>query len=432
MNFAIARRLARMLSKGRKKKLRFHESTQRALCRLVFFWLALLPALSVAGYSVLIATPWYQSDQKERWQRRLSENLGVDVRFQSIEFPSPHKFRADDLVCFNPETGREILKIAKIQASMDRSGWLVEVESPILNGDQLHNAMQVVHDRYLCRPQSSACLLGLLMPELLISDAASVTKLRNVNVGFKPTESASKLMVSYSIEETQFPSLASFSVERDHLAESTHWTINTKTAATSCKVLSELFPSLKHLGEQAVFLGTIEGSQNNQHWKTSVRGDFYSIDLGKASLPFGQPLQGLGKLHKVNAEFSDGSLRSVQGQVSSNSCFVDTDWLDQKFDSRVLNSTDSNPWKEMGPRVSVNRLGLEFVMDLEQGVKFTGATPPPADQTNWPRLAAYIGNKPIACTNSAILPINSLTTALTLYQKPDAEIQPTRIARARE
>ena len=399
---------------------------------MVFLWLALLPVLSVAGYSVVIATPWYQRDQKERWQRRLSENLGVDVRFKSIEFPSPHQFRADELVCFNPETGREILKIAKIKASMDRSGWLVEVESPVLNGEQLHNAMQVVHDRYLCRPQSSASLLGLLMPELLISDAANSTKLRNVNVGFKPTESMSKLMVSYSMEETQFPSLASFSVERDHLAESTHWTMNSKTAATSCKVLSELFPSLKHLGEQACFLGTIEGSQNNQHWNTTVRGDFYSIDLGKASLPFGQPLQGLGKLHIANAEFSDGSLRSVHGLVSSNSCSVDTDWLDQKFDTGVFISNDSKPWKEMGPRVSVNRLGVQFVMDLQQGLKFTGATLPPSDRTNWPRLAAYIGDKPIACTNSAILQINGIATALNLYQKADAEIQPTRIARARE
>ena len=399
---------------------------------MVFLWLALLPVLSIAGYSVLIATPWYQSDQKERWQRRLSDNLGVDVRFKSIEFPSPHQFRVDDLVCFNPETGREILKIAKIQASMDRSGWLVEVESPVLNGEQIHNAMQLVHDRYLCRPQSSACLLGLLMPELLISDTANVTKLRNVNVGFKPTESVSKLMVSYSMEETKFPSLASFSVERDHLAESTHWTMNSKTAATSCKVLSELFPSVKNLGEQACFLGTIEGSQNNQHWKTTVRGDFYSIDLGKASLPFGQPFQGVGKLHKVNAEFSDGSLRSVQGQVSSNSCSVDTNWLDQQFDIGVLYPTDSKPGKEMGPRVSVNRLGVQFDMDLEHGLKFTGATPPPSDQTNWPSLAAYIGNKPIACTNSAILQKNRIATALNLYQKTDAEIQPTRIARGRE
>lgn len=421
-----------MLSKARKKRLRFHESTQRALCRMVFLWLALLPVLSVAVYSALLATPWYQVDQKERWQRRLSDNLGVDVRFKSIEFPSPHLLRAHDLVCLNPETGREILKIEKIQASMDRSGWLVEVDSPVLNGEQIHNAMQVVHDRFLCRPQSSAVLLGLLMPELLISDASKTTKLRNVNVGFKPTESVSKLMVSYSVDDTKFPSLASFSVERDHTVESTHWAINSKTAATSCQVLSELFPAVKHLGDQASFLGTIEGTQNNQHWETTVRGDFSSVDLAKVSMHFGQPLQGLGKLCIGNAMFSDGSLRSVQGLLTSNNCSVDSNWLDQKFDQQFLYSTDTKKWAEMGPRVSVNRLRVKFVTDKQHSLKFAGDTLPPSDQADWPSLAGYVGNKPIACANSAILPTHSVATALYLYQKPDAELRPTRIARGRE
>ena len=339
--------------------------------------------------------------------------------------------RAYDLVCFNPETGREILKINKIQVAMDRSGWLVEVESPVLNGEQIHNAMQVIHDRFLCRPQSSACLLGLLMPELLVADAEKVTKLRNVSVGFKPTESISKLMVSYSIEESKQPS-ASFSVERDHIAESTHWAINSKSAATSCQVLGVLFPSVKYLGDQASFLGTIEGSQNNQHWETTVRGDFYSVDMAKASMPFGQPLKGLGKLRIANAVFSDGSLRSAKGLVSSNNCFVETDWLDQKFDQGVFNSTDTKKWMEMGRTVTLNRLGLQFEMNSQQGMNFSGATPPPADQSKWPSLAAYVGNKPIACTNSATLPVNGVATALYMYLKPDAESQPTRIARLRE
>ena len=421
-----------MLSKARKKKLQFHESTQRALCRLVFLWLALLPALSVAGYSVLVSTPWYQSNQKERWQRRLSDNLGVDVRFKSIEFPSPHKFRAHDLVCYNVETDREIVKIAKVQASMDRSGWMVNVDSPIFNVEQIQTAMQVVHDRFMCRPQDSVSLLGLLMPELLISDGVNTTKLQNVNVGFKPTESISKLVVWYSMEESQFPSLAQFIVERDHITESTSWTIDTKTTAIACNVLSSLFPSVKHFGSQASFRGMIDGRQRNSHWETTVRGDFHSIDLATASLPFGQPLKGLGKLSVENAIYSGEALQSAKGLLTSSVFSVNTDRLDQLTDAGMLYSNDTKPWREMGTSASANRLGVRFQMN-NQGLKFAGATTQPTSVEPSALLAAYIGTKPIAFTDSAFFSSNGVATALYMYMNSDPEPKPSaRIARGRE
>ena len=421
-----------MLSKARKKKLRFHESTQRTLCRLVFLWLALLPVLSVTSYGILLSTPWYQSNQKERWQRRLSDNLGVDVRFKAIEFPSPNKFRAHDLVCYNVETGREIMKIAKVQASMDRSGWMVDVESAVLNVEQIQTAMQVVHDRFICRPQDSASLLGLLMPELLISDGVNTTKIQNVNVGFKPTESISKLVVWYSMEETKFPSLAQFSVARDHIAESTNWTIDTKSTAVACKVLSSLFPSVKHLGSQASFRGMIDGRQKNSHWETTIRGDFHSIDLAAASVPFGQPLRGFGKLSIENASFSGEALRSAKGLLTSHGCSVNTDWLDQLTDAGMLYTNDTKPWREIGTSASANRIGIRFQMN-EHGLRFAGETTQPPSDAPSALLAAYIGTKPIAFTDSALFSSNGVATALYMYMNSDVELQPSsRIARGRE
>ena len=418
-----------MPSNSRKKRLRFHESTQRALCRMVFLWLALVPMFGVVSYSILLATPWYQSHQNETWQRRLSDNLGVEVHFKSIEFPRPNTFRVCELVCSNAETGREILTIAQVNAYIDRSGWLVDVSSPMLNGQQIQTAMQAVHDRFLCRPQNSAGLLGLAMQDLLVSDGSATTKFQNVKVGFKPTEATSTLMVSYSLEGQNSSGLASFSVDRDHLSETTKWTINSNDISIPCNVLSERFPALKFLGDQARFRGMIDWWQKNQHWETSVRGDFQSVDLAMASMPFGKPMQGIGTLSIGNAVISDGTFREFRGLLTGDSCTVDTEWLDATSASLKLLTTAEQPWRQMGPFASVSRLGIRFALD-SRGLKFTGATPPPPDQ-NWPLLAAYVGNKPIACDESTIVSLQALTNAQAVYSKSSNELQPARIASGR-
>ena len=414
-----------MPSKSRKKRLRFHESTQRALCRIVFLWLALIPVLGVVCYSILLATPWYQCLQNDAWQRQLSDNFGIEVHFKSIEFPRPNKFRVCDLVCTNPETGREILTIAQVNAYVDRSGWLVDIVSPVLNGKQLQNSIQIVHDRFLCRPQNR--MFGMAMQELLISDGSKSTKFQNVKVGFKPTEARSTLLISYSMEGENSRGLASFSVDRDHISEATKWTINSDDTSIPCQVLSESFPSLKHLGSQARFRGTIDWWQKNQQWETALRGDFQSVDLAMASMPFGKPMQGIGNLNIGNAVITDGVFREFRGSLTGEACTIDTEWLDATSAAMKLRTNAEKPWRQMGPFVSVSRLGIRFALD-SRGLKFMGAIPPPPG-LDWPLLAAYIGNNPIVCDDdSTILPMQMLTNAQAAYSKSSNELQPARIA----
>ena len=268
------------------------------------------------------------------------------------------------------------------------------------------------------------------MQELLISDGSQSTKFQNVKVGFKPTEATSTMLVSYSLEGQSFPGMASFSVDRDHISETTKWTINSHDTSLPCNVLSERFPLLQHLGSQARFRGTIDWWQKNQHWETAIRGDFQSVDLGMASMPFGNPIQGIGNLSIADAVFTDGVLREFRGAISSDACTVDTDWLDATAANLKLKTTTTEQrWKQMGPFASVSRLGVRFALD-SQGLKFTGATPPPPDQ-NWPLLAAFVGNKPIAFENLTVVPMQVLTNAQSVYSKRSLEVQPAKIASGR-
>ncbi|MCY2982653.1 MAG: hypothetical protein NTY15_03350 [Planctomycetota bacterium] len=405
-----------MPSISRKKRLQFHESTQRALCRMAFFCFALLPIFAVGGYSLLKRTPWYQSYQKDWWERRLSDNLGVNVSFASIEFPSPNKFRVKDLVCANAETGRQILKVAQVTTLMDRSGWYVEVDKPELNGAQIETAMRTVHDRYLCRPQSTASLLGLAMTELVISDGNESTKFQNVKVTLKPTEPMSELKVSCLLDGQKFADqLSYFVVERDHVAQTTNWKINSADVAIPCRILSERFLELKNLGSQASFRGSIEGWQNDRQWEATVRGQFLAVDLAVVSTPYGKGLQGMGELNLAYAVFRDGKLRGVDGGFKSNSCIADTAWLDELFAQQVLRSTDGDSWRAFGQRVTVNGLGIRFKSDTNK-VIYAGATSPPLDMREfWPDLAAYAERKPIAFHDNCSMSLEALTLALSAF-----------------
>ena len=392
---------------------------------MVFFWLALMPVLGVLSYSVLRSTPWYQSYQKDLWQRRLSDNLGVEVHFKSIEFPSPNQFRTVELVCANPETGRVILKAAQVKATMDRNGWSVQVVSPELNGHEIQSAMKTVHDWFLCRPQKSASLLRLSVPDLVVDDGANKLRFQNVEVGLKPTDFASTLIVAFSLEGQKFERPASFRVDRDHIEESTKWSIESKDIAIPCRVLSERFPPLRYLGSQASFQGTIAWWQKKQNWQMSIQGDVHSVDLAYASWPIGKPMQGVGKLSINNAVHSDGALREVRGVLTSDSCTVDTDWLDRNTAYKMLYTDNDSPWSKMGPRAPIDQLAVQFSLD-HQGLKFAGVSDP-----KYPSLAAFVGGVPIGCTDRSIVTYSNFSDALSKYLKPNVEAQPARIAAGR-
>ncbi len=416
-----------MPSNPRKKRLRFYESTQRALCRIVFLWLALVPVLGVAVYSLLRITPIYQSYQKDRWQRRFSDNLGVDVQFKSIAFPSPNQFRVVGLVCSNPETGREILTVAQANVAMDRSGWSVDLISPEMNGQQIQSALQSIHDWFLCRPQKTASLLRLSGPELVVDDGQNKLKFQDIEVGLKPTDLTSTLIVTFSLEGQKSLRSASFRIDRDHVEESTKWSIESRDVAIPCRILSERFPSLQYLGTQASFRGTIGWLQKKQNWQTSIQGHVQSVDLSVASLPFQNPLQGFGELSIDQAVVINGDVHELRGSLKSQSCVVDSAWLDAISRSKMLYAQRSDlRWVALGAKVPANQLGVRF--DLKpNGLVFGGGISDP----KYPSFVAIVGNQSVGCTSESVATVATISEALSVYMKPNPELQPARIADGR-
>ncbi len=405
-----------MPSNSRKNQLRFHESTQRALCRMVFLWLALIPVLAVASFSILKRTPWYMSEVKKKWQGRLSENLGVAVSFESIEFPSPFQFRTVGLICSNPETGRDILKVAQANVDIDRSGWSVRLSDPRLNNAELQNAMTFVDNGFIRRPQKIASLLKLSLPELTIEDGVEDgvddLKLQNVEVGLKPSDTASLLIVTFSIEGQRDTTSATFRIDRNHSDESTRWQIDTHGLQIPCHFVSERFPSVRHLGNLAQFRGKIDWSQTKENWGTRIDGNVFNVDLGRASISLQNPLNGFGDLTIDSASIIGGDLRELRGSLHSRNCSLETGWLDRAPESVKLFSERRNiAWSDLGPKAEARHLGIRFELRPD---------------------GLIIGDNPKHKDLVAVMSPAAVSQAIATYAKPiPPEPQPSRIADGR-
>jgi hypothetical protein len=381
-----------------RKQFRLHESTQRQLCRLAFVLFALLPVICVLAYSAIRLTPWYQQRQLVQWQQRISNNLGVDCRFRSIEFPSPDHFRAYDFLCLHPETGKEILKVGQVDAAMDRSGWTVNLLRSELNGQQLQSAIQVVHDWFLCRPQKSASLLKLNVPDLAVFDGLKTTQFQNVEIGLRPTETTTAAYIHFSIDGQRFADQAKLIVERHHAIElpTTYWRLESRDIAIPCNVVAARFPMLSALGNDASFRGAMAWAQNDKHDFARINGNFEAVDMRTLTMSIGSPIRGTARLSIANAEILDSKLRKVSGALAMSSSGqeqIDVAWLKRTGTALSLLG-DQSIWESEEKTAMLHSLDVRFELDHE-GLSLSGLRDP--RQQDWPMIAMVVDNKMLAC-----------------------------------
>jgi hypothetical protein len=343
-------------------------------------------------------TPWYQAYQKDAWQRRISENLGIDVTFASIEFPTPWHFRVVDLVCSDPETGKEILSAAQLRSTMDRSGWTVDLEALELNGMQLQNAVKTVHDWFLCRPKKTASLLKLNVPNLVIYDGTANTKMQNIEIALKPTSEKSSLWVRFSVDGQRFNERAVLTVERNHSLKhpTTTCQFRSHDIAIPCRILSDRFPVIGSFGDSAMFRGNIDFNPNNQPGVIELSGSFHSVELGNISASQGSPIRGRADLLVDKAILLDQRVQYARGsvqQTGQSAGSVRVDWLKQT--TGMLNMPGEEELKGLS-NGSLQSLHFGFEMN-SSGLSITGQLPP--KRPEWPSIVMEVDGQSIAGTS---------------------------------
>lgn len=381
-----------------KKRIRLHETTRRIACRFAFLSLAVFPVLLAIVYSAVQRSSQFQSFQKSVWEKRISENLGIDVRFESIEFPTPWHFRIGDLTCYHPENGKQILKVAMVKSTMDRSGWTVDLSATELNGSQTQTAIKIVHDWFLCRPKKTASLLALNIPQLSIHDGNTSTVFENIEIGIKPTESTSTMLVRFSMAGSRFGEPAALRIDRHHSEQSpsTICSLRTHDSVLPSRVIADRLGLFHHFGEESEFRGDIHCAGTETRWSTQLNGVIENVDLAVATSAIGSPMRGKVKLLLDDLHFQNERLIQAKGTVVQSSATQGT------IDNRWL--TETTGWLSlpcaMMPSISqVNIRAMQCAFELnERGLSVQGKLAPKDER--WPRIALLVDDASIAGTCS--------------------------------
>lgn len=400
----------------RPKRLLFHESTQRRLCRFALFLFGVLPMVLCVGFAVVSRTSWYTLRQKAAWRERIHNNLGLDVVFDSIEFPTPNRFRIKEFMCIHPETQQPILHSPCVQGEISSNGWSLELDTAELVANQSNVAASIIHDSFLCRPHNAVPILKLSIGSLSVQSSSEETRneipkanwprLTQILVEYLPSLDRSELKLQFAVGPGK-QSPAKIHVRRNHIAANprTDWAIKTQETSIPCEPLMDMMPVLARFGPGAMFRGTADFWQDTRDWGCELEGEFDRARWESLTAPLGSPLRGETKIGIGKTRIVNGHVQYASGHIQAAES-VDGVWL-QRIASQFNWATQEDVQKLTNAQHPVAGLTLHFDLN-QQGLWWGGQGDEVTVKDQRYRILATVNNLLVAT--------NTRTPRIALHQ----------------
>ncbi|MCH2113891.1 MAG: hypothetical protein MK171_03115 [Pirellulales bacterium] len=253
-----------------------HETTQRTICRILFFVCCVVPLLATVVWIAYCHRPWQLSD----WQHRLTENLHLRVAVENVARPRPGVTtlgnvrladlrsngllgRLSDLRC-QWESGRlriqaDLLEVEArhlMQASAALATWLSV-------GEHVSVDLQVNQLVFIGRHSSGAAWKNLQM-----SSRAEGPQGRTVELWAEASEE--KRPVHLVVRAQPSP-----------VGPVIHAIFDTQQSALPVWLMDDLIPGGMYRSPAARFTGTAQVECGAQHVRGTLQGNFAPIDLAK-------------------------------------------------------------------------------------------------------------------------------------------------------
>lgn len=333
-----------------------------------------MPFLCVVLFSCIASTTWYHEYQRQYWETRLSNNIGMDVRLGEIEFLSPYEFRARTVRCMQPETGHEVIRIDEVKGLTQQNGWALELISSDVHGDQVPDALGKFHDWFICRPKKSAGVVAMMFRDIRVHSHGSQRTLPNVKLGLVPTETKSTFTFTIGGESRSLDAPMRLEVVRNHTADtpSTSWDFDSANIPIPCSILVDQFPELNQLGSDASFVGRFIGAMSDHRSDAQIQGTFSNVDWERASAVLGSPIRSRGVLRLVDAKLKDGKILEASGSIEMQEGKIHYPWLRQAIASLELQ--DNLPKDTSDVLLPMQRAAFHFQIG-HQGFALRGAIP---------------------------------------------------------
>lgn len=319
-----------------------HESTARRLCQLAFLLLGALPVAVCLAWSGLGFLPAYQRSLAHRWERLLSDQLGVHVRVARYEAQAPERFRLHGIELRHPETGERIGGVQQVAATRAAGKWAIDFSQPELEQRELASAWKIVHDWFLCRPQRYLTSTELKIDELRILRGNAEQSLHDIKLEMTPKRDALRVGIGFRVvqpgaspansttrrDRDNAGVACALTIERYHNRNNLRTIISLKTGdgALPCSLVQGLVPQIQRLGNDAQFAGDLRLDQGGQDWwsLSLTKASFTGVDLGQLTAATEVPISGRGQIYfeKLDVgpqqiDIARGGLTIEAGQMPS-------------------------------------------------------------------------------------------------------------------
>lgn len=399
-----------------------HERTRKALTRAGLLVGGAAPLLMVVVVTVFYWSPLVQNYMKRSWETRVGANLGLRIRAGSLKWLTLEQFRAEDVVAFHPETDVPMVKVRRLDGLMKPKGWSLILEDPVLDADQLEPALQLLHDGFLCKPQTRETMLALSVPNgFSLHRGGEQTRLGQIELVMKPTESQSSLLAKFAFADQPFGEVQ-LQVARSHDPENlaTSLEIQSPKSWIGMSNFHSWLPFLRSFGEDARFRGVLRAQWGGVDSDAMFQGQLDQLRLGDLTASFGSPLRGEGMASIERINLRNGKILYAKGKLEVAQGVANTAWL--KRASQWL-QLPSNWQSQLLESQNIEAFAAGFEISHE-GLRLQGLLPGPSQ---WPPVAIQLGQGTV-CTPKEIVPMTHLVAAVQSTTGSEVDLNAMQLA----
>jgi hypothetical protein len=146
-----------------------------------------------------------------------------------------------------------------------------------LQSSQLKRTWQMIHDRFLCRPDLTSLPVEVVGNDLTIHSRTGPLPVRELLARIQPREDAVEATIQCVLANSSSNSPVDIRIRRDRSDDApvTDWTLHTNGSPLPCSALAEYLPLMASLGSDAEFSGTMSWQLGENHWWVDLGGSFF-------------------------------------------------------------------------------------------------------------------------------------------------------------
>ena len=135
-------------------------------------------------------TPWYHHRALQRLEAELSLTTGLAIEIEDFEKATPSSYRLHGITIREPETTHEVARIRKIEHVTEGGEVTILLQQPEIQAAELKGIWQLLHQRFLCRPDLTAMPVRVSANDLTLHSRTGAVTLKDVDAWIVPHENA--------------------------------------------------------------------------------------------------------------------------------------------------------------------------------------------------------------------------------------------------